>query len=159
MSAFDPANVTPSDPAPALDEDRRTTFAAVADHLIPAAHGMPTAGDVVGPARLRFVLRARPDLLEPLRMALRQELGTDPAARLAMLERDEPDHLGALLLVLVGGYYTDKHVRDLIGYPGQLAKKVPSWRYPDFMAEGLIDPVLARGPIWRDPATGRRASR
>jgi hypothetical protein len=23
--------------------------------------------------------------------------------------------------------------------------------------EGLIDAVLARGPVWRDPATGRRA--
>ena len=32
---------------------------AVADHLIPAAHGMPSAADVVGDARLRFVL-ARP---------------------------------------------------------------------------------------------------
>ena len=58
------------------------TLAAIAGHLIPAAHGMPSAGDVVGEARLRFVLGARPDLAEPLAAALRPELGDDPQARL-----------------------------------------------------------------------------
>ena len=28
---------------------------------------------------------------------------------------------------------------------------------PAYIEEGLIDAVLARGPVWRDPATGRRA--
>ena len=144
-------------PAARLDEDRRATFAAVADHLIPEAHGMPSAGAVVGDARLRFVLGARPDLAEPLPAALRPELGADPAARLAALERDEPDHHAALLLVVVGGYYTDKDVRERLGYPGQEAKTLYSWKFPAYVEEGLIDQVLARGPIWRDPATGRRA--
>ncbi len=65
------------DPIAALDAAARATFAAVAGHLIPAAHGMPSAGDVVGEARLRFVLKARPDLAEPLRAALRPGLGDD----------------------------------------------------------------------------------
>ena len=91
---------------------------------------MPSAGDVVGDARLRFVLNARPDLVEPLRAALRPELGDDPAARLAALERDEPDHHAALLLVVVGGYYTDKDVRERLGYPGQVAKTLYSWKVP-----------------------------
>lgn len=146
-----------ADPLLAFDEDRRATFAIVADHLIPEAHGMPSAGAVVGDARLRFVLNARPDLLEPLREALRPTLGSDSAARLAALERDEPEHHSALLLAVVGGYYTDKDVRERLGYPGQVAKQLYSWKYPEYMEEGLIDKVLARGPIWRDPATGRRA--
>ena len=66
------------------------TLAAVADHLIPAAHGMPSAGDVVSDARLGFVLDARPDLIEPLQTALRRELGDDVPTRLAALEREEP---------------------------------------------------------------------
>jgi hypothetical protein len=143
----------------AFDAGRRATFAAVADHLIPDAHGMPSAGAVVGKARLRFVLGARPDLSEPLRSALRPELGDDPAARLSALERDEPGNHAALLLAVVGGYYTDKSVRERLGYPGQLAKQLYSWKYPEYMEEGLIDQVLARGPIWRDPLTGRRAKR
>ena len=146
-----------ADPLLSLDADRRATFTAIATSLIPAAHGMPSAGDVIGDARLRFVLTARPDLVEPLRAALRPELGSDPAARLSTLERDEPDVRGALLLVVVGAYYTDKDVRDRLGYPGQEAKTLASWKVPPYVEEGLTDQVLARGPIWRDPATGRRA--
>ena len=64
---------------------------------------------------------------------------------------------GALQLVIVAGYYTDKDVRERLGYPGQLAQQVNAWRYPEYLAEGLIDKVLARGPVWRDPTTGRTA--
>ena len=71
-------------------------LAAVADRLIPAADGMPSAGDVVGEERLRFVLNARPDLAEPLRAALRPELGDDPRARLDALAAEDPAALGAL---------------------------------------------------------------
>jgi hypothetical protein len=140
-----------------LDADRRALFAAVADHLIPAAHGMPSAGDVVGEARIRFVLGARPDLAEPLRGSLRPDLGADPAARLAALERDEPDQHAALIQAVVFGYYTDADVRERLGYPGQVAKQLYSWQYPEYLAEGLIDKVIARGPVWKDPATGRLA--
>jgi hypothetical protein len=150
---------TSSDPLLAFDPGRRAAFSAIADHLIPEAHGMPSAGEVVGDVRLRFVLGARPDLVEPLSAALRPDLGDDPAVRLAALERGEPDHHAALLLAVVGGYYTDTSVRDRLGYPGQLAKQLYSWKYPEYMEEGLIDQVLARGPIWRDPSTGRRAER
>jgi hypothetical protein len=145
------------DPLATFDAGARATFASIADVLIPAAHGMPSAGDVVGDDRLRFVLRARPDLLEPLRAALRPEIGDDPQARLDALARDEPANLAALQLAIVGGYYTDGRVRELIGYPGQSAIEVHSWEYPAYLEEGLIDAMLARGPVWRDPATGQKA--
>ena len=143
--------------AATLTDEQRSNLAAVADRLIPAAHGMPSAGAVVNEERLRFVLTARPDLIHPLRAAL----GAGPAdvgARLDMLARDNPQALGALQLVIVAGYYTDKTVRELIGYPGQMALSLRSWELPEYLEEGLIDVVLARGPIWRDPATGQRAS-
>ena len=141
---------------PALDERERALFAAIADHLIPAAGEMPSAADVVDDDRLAFVLRARPDLADPLKAALRDELGEDVARRLARLA-DEPTNLSALQLSIVGGYYTDRRVRDLIGYPGQMALELRSWEYPAYLEEGLIDAVLARGPVWRDPSTGKRA--
>jgi len=145
-----------ADDATTLTDDERATFAAIADHLIPAAHGMPSAADVVNGDRLRFVLRSRPDLGEPLRAALRPELGADVAQRLASLA-DEPTNLSALQLTIVAGYYTEKRVRELIGYPGQEALELRSWELPAYLEEGLIDAVLARGPVWRDPATGQRA--
>ena len=82
---------------------------------------------------------------------------TNPAARLAALERDEPDAHGAVLLVVVGAYYTDKVVRERLHYPGQEAKVLQSWKYPVYLEEGLLDGVQARGAIWRDPTTGRTA--
>jgi hypothetical protein len=140
-----------------LDPVERATLGVIAGRLIPAAHGMPSAAEVLDNARLGFVLNARPDLIEPLRVALRPELGDDAEARLEALGRDDPGALGALQLVVVAGYYTDRRVRELIGYPGQMALEVRSWEYPAYLEEGLIDAVLARGPVWRDPATGQRA--
>jgi hypothetical protein len=140
-----------------LDAGRLVALAQVADQLIPAAHGMPSAGAVVDAGRLAFVLGARPDLRQPLIAALRPELGDDVAARLSALAKDEPDNLAALQLVIVGGYYTDKRVRELIGYNGQEAIEVKSWLLPPYLEEGLIDKVLERGPVWRDPQTGKRA--
>lgn len=147
----------PSDPLAEFDEGRRASFAAVADCLIPAAHGMPSAADVVDDVRLRFVLGARPDLIEPFQAALGGRFGDDPSTCLTALERDEPDHFAALMLVVVGGYYTDKDVRERLGYPGQVAKPVNAWEYPAYLEEGLIDPEKPQRPIWRDPSTGRRA--
>ena len=157
MSALTGSTSPAVDPLDAFDQARRELLAALADRLIPEAHGMPSAGDVIGDARLRFVLTARPDLVEPLRAALRPDLPGEPGARLASLERDEPDLHGALVLAIVGAYYTDKVVRERLGYPGQEAKRIYSWKYPQYMEEGLTDQVVARGPIWRDPSTGRRA--
>jgi hypothetical protein len=144
------------DPIAGLDAGARATLAMVADHLIPAAQDMPSAAVVATDDRLRFVLRARPDLLDPLRAALRPELGADVATRLAALSA-EPPSLAALQLAIVAAYYTDKRVRELIGYPGQVAIELKSWSVPAYLDEGLIDAVLARGPVWRDPRTGRRA--
>lgn len=151
----EPAGAT--DSLSSFDPAERATLLAMADHLIPAAHGMPSAAHVVTDVRLRFVLTARPDLIEPIRVALRAELGDDPRARLDALGRDDPAALGALQLAIVAGYYTDRQVRELIGYPGQEALTVRSWELPAYLEEGLIDAVLARGPLWRDPATGTRA--
>jgi hypothetical protein len=140
-----------------LTSDERALLGRVADHLIPAAHGMPSAADVLTDERLRFVLNARPDLVEPIRAALRAGLEDDPAARVAALAERDPAALGALQLAIVSGYYTDQRVRELIGYPGQIALSIRSWEVPPYIEEGLIDTVLARGPVWRDPSTGSRA--
>ena len=157
MTAGSRPSTAAADPLASLDAVERATLGAIADRLIPAAHGMPSAADVLGDDRLRFVLNARPDLLGPLRGALRPELGGDVGARLDALGRDEPSMLGALQLVIVAGYYTDRRVRELIEYPGQMALELRSWEYPVYLEEGLIDAVLARGSVWRDPATGERA--
>jgi hypothetical protein len=140
-----------------LTDAERAVLARVADHLIPAAHGMPSAAEVLPDDRLRFVFTARPDLVEKVRAALAAGLAEDPAERVTALAERDPAALGALQLAIVAGYYTDKTVRELIDYPGQIALTIRSWEVPPYVEEGLIDRVLGRGAVWRDPATGRRA--
>jgi hypothetical protein len=146
----DPVAISPSTE---LGPQRLATLAAVADHLIPAAHGMPSAATVVTEPQIRFVVRSRPDLLEPLWRALGSELGDDPAARLATLCEHDLDAHSALQLAIVAGYYTDTDVRARLGYHGQVAKPVNALDYPAYLVEGLLDRVIERGPIWRDPGT------
>jgi hypothetical protein len=128
----------------------RDRLRAFADVLIPAAHDMPAASEVgVADGQLDRVLRARPDLLEPLARAL--EL-VDPADHEGSLERLREQDLeahDALLLAVVGGYYIDRDVRRRLGYDGQVPVEVRAEIIPNYVEEGLIEPLLARGPIFR----------
>lgn len=136
---------------PFPDAERQAIFAELADALIPAADGMPSAGAIVDDARVAFVLEARPDLADHLWAALQPSPNDQPRTRLAALERTRPDLLATLQLVVVAGYYSDATVRELIGYPGQTARPVHALDFPPYIAEGLIDQVVNRGPIWRNP--------
>lgn len=131
----------------------RAVLAALADVLIPAAAGMPAAGEVdVAGAGLDTVLRVRPDL-EPALLALARELdGEAPYAALARLERERPEDLATLLTALAGAYYLDREVRRRLGYPGQEALVVDAYSDLEvYIEEGLLNPVLERGPIYRRP--------
>ncbi len=159
MPATPPATQAPAaDSLASLEAAARATLAAVADHLIPAAHGMPSAAEVVTDERLRFVLDARPDLVEPLHHPLRPELGSDPAARLEALGVNDATSLASLQLTIVAAYYSDARVRELIGYPGQLAVPVDGEEPLLHVEPELIENLRARGPVWRDPRTGVRAT-
>jgi hypothetical protein len=137
-----------------LDAREFDALREMADTLIPAAHGMPSAASVIDERRLAFLLDARPDLEAPLRSALRPELAPTTAGRLRALEAD-PEALAALQLAIVAAYYADADVRRRIGYPGQIARPVDPLAFPEYVAEGLLDAVVERGPIWRDPGSGR----
>ena len=55
----------------------------------------------------------------------------------------------ALLMVVAGGYYIDQGVRQRLGYDGQQPVEVRPEIIPNYVEEGLIEPLLARGPIYR----------
>ena len=91
----------------ALDDRERAAFAAVADHLIPAAHGMPSAADVVDDDGCGSCSVPGPTWSSRCGPRSEPDLGDDVAARLDALGRDEPANLAALQLAIVGGYYTE----------------------------------------------------
>ena len=44
-----------------------------------------------------------------------------------------------------------REVRARLGYPGQVGRQIASDEYFRPIDGGLLDPVLKRGPIYRDP--------
>lgn len=144
-------------PTPLTDE-LRDRLRAFADALIPAAHGMPAASEVgVADAQLDKVLRARPDLLEPMVAALAHADPGDLDGSLARMQAATPEGHDALVTAVAGGYYTNRDVRKRLGYDGQQPIEVRPEIIPNYVEEGLIDPVLERGPIYRripDPKDG-----
>ncbi len=136
-----------------LDAAQRDRLRAFADVLIPAAHDMPGAGEVgVADGQLDRVLAVRDDLREPLLRAVARLDPGDHEGVLEQLAREDAEAHDALLLVIVGGYYIDGDVRRRLGYDGQVPTEVRPEIIPNYVEEGLIEPLLARGPVYRDPA-------
>lgn len=137
----------------------RRRLRELADELIPAADGMPAASDVgVADAQLDRVLAARPDLVAPLRAAFARPTG----AAVEWLERlavENPTGYEAVVLAVVGGYYTDRDVRGRLGYRGQEPNPVQPEIIPNYVEEGLLDAVLERGQRYRDVPDERSESR
>ena len=113
----------------------RERLAELADALIPAEGGMPSASEAGAVGELLdAVLAARPDFRAPLE-ALSASSGTvDPAA------------LDTLSAAVVAAYYMNPDVCARIGYAGQRAipfdPDAPD--YPD-----LLESVKARPPVYR----------
>ena len=133
-----------------VPDELRDWLRPLADALIPAEEGMPAAGRLGGAdAQLDLVLAARPDLLRPLRRGYAVTAGMGPADALAALAELDPEAHGALLEAVAGGYYAHPEVRELIGYTGQRAVPVRVADFPEYLAEGLLERVVARGPVYR----------
>jgi hypothetical protein len=136
-------------PAGAVPAELRTWVERVADELIPADGAMPAASTVDTAGRqLDEVMRVRPDLLDGLVRAHRMAGDAHPSGVLDRLSPD-PTAREALLLVVAGGYYSSPLVTGLLGYTGQTPEPVRIDRYPRYVAEDLLDRVVARGPIYR----------
>lgn len=141
----------PTSPAPTADINLGR-LTALADVMLPAAHGMPAVSDIEAvESYLAQVLGWRNDLLQPLVRAVDV---LDPSSftidRLSALHEEDEDAYVALTTAVAACYYLSPVVRELIGYPGQVAKTYDPFAYTEWVAEGLLDPVVDRGPIWRE---------
>ena len=131
-----------------FDQDERALFAGLADVLIPASDGMPSASqaDVAGPW-LDAVLAARPDLANGLRDVLgkaRQRSATDVVAD---FRASDPAAFDVLAEIVPNAYFMNPDVRQAIGYAGQGPLTIDP--RPDYMENGLLESVIRRGPVYR----------
>jgi len=131
-----------------FDAEQRKVLAALADILIPAGEGFPSASEAgVANEGLDYVLNCRPDVADGLKALLEAAHGR-PAAQVVMdLQKNDPAAFGLLTDLVPGAYFLNPNVREKLGYGGQTAKAIDP--HVDYLDDGLLQSVIDRGPIYR----------
>ena len=119
----------------------RERLAELADALIPAEDGMPSASEAGAIGEwLDAVLKARPEFTAPL-----EGLSTSVEPIDALPERD-PAGWGVLTAAVVAAYYMNPDVCARVGYAGQRAIPFDPDK-PDYV--DLLESVKGRGAVYR----------
>jgi choline dehydrogenase-like flavoprotein len=125
-----------------LTEQERRRLSALADVIIPAADPMPAAGSVVATERmLSRICTVRTDLVATAKAIVGRSYEA-PGPMLDALKTSDPGNYRSLLVLVAGAYYSDPVVKELIGYPGQVADPHRPDNYPTYLAEGLLDHLI-----------------
>jgi len=131
-----------------FDPSQRAVLAGLADVLIPAGDGMPSASAAgVAEDGLNQVLAAVPSLGASLADVLARAKGREAAEVVTSLARTDPAAYGILTEVVTAAYFMNPNVRQAVGYTGQ--GPTPLDPRVDYMEDGLLESVIKRGPIYR----------
>src|SRR5262245_7439133 len=137
-----------------FDANERSVLAGLADVLIPAGEGFPSASDAdVAGEGLNQVLSFRPDLAAGLKQLLVSARGRPPAEVVRDLHKVDPAGFDILAELVPGAYFLNAQVRQRLGYHGQGPR--PFDPRPDYLDGDLLQSVIDRGPIYRS-TTGTR---
>ena len=118
----------------------RERLAELADALIPAESGMPSASQAGAVGEwLDAVLAARPDFEAPLAGVAASSFDV------SALPEHDPAGWTALTAAVVAAYYMNPEVCERVGYAGQQAIPLPA--EPDY--EDLLESVRSRAPVYR----------
>lgn len=140
-----------------FDTSERAVLAALADVLIPASAGFPSASQAgVSAEGLDQLLAVRPDLSDGLKKTLTRCQGRDPIEAVAELKASDPAAFSVLAELIPGAYFMNPEVRAALGYQGQGPRPIDP--NPDYLDDGLLQSVIDRGPIYR-PTPGNLRGR
>ena len=138
-----------------LNPTQRAVLAGLADVLIPAGDGMPSASAAgVAEDGLNQVLAAVPSLGASLADVLARAKGREAAEVVTSLARTDPAAYGILTEVVTAAYFMNPNVRQAVGYTGQ--GPTPLDPRVDYMEDGLLESVIKRGPIYRPTPKANR---
>lgn len=146
-----------SEPPGELTPDLLTTLLAVGDLLVPAVDQNPAASAAPGyDLWLRRSIAARAEEFDLLVQTLDGLAPADAGleTRLRALHASGSEEDGRFHLVssiVVGAYLMVPEVKELIGYPGQHRDPARVEEAADELSDGLLDPVISRGPIYVRP--------
>ena len=131
---------------PGWDHERRARYAGLADVLIPAFEDLPSASSAdVATHWIDVALVARPDLHELFFMAL-DEAVAEPGHAVEYLMAKFPAAFAALGNLTAAAYFMNEHVRQLVGYPGQVTRDYVD-EVPLYLE--MLERVVERGSIYR----------
>jgi hypothetical protein len=130
--------------------DWRRRFASFADALIPGGAGLPSASaaDVHG-IWVDRMLACRPDMADTIMTII--QTTNEPKEELKRLQASEPARFEEFASAVANAYFLNPEVRKLFGYPGHAPqrKKAKPGEAEEYLRDGLLDPVIQRGPIYR----------
>ena len=135
-----------------FDPEERALLARLADVLIPAGQGFPSASEA-GVARegLDQVVSLRPDLAAGLKQLAAMARNRDPFELIACIAETDTSLFGVLTDFVPGAYFLNEQVRVCLKYAGQTPRPVNP--QPDH--DDLLQPVLNRGPVYRPTPRNR----
>jgi hypothetical protein len=140
-----------------FDADQRAALAALADVLIPAGDGFPSASEAgVASEGLDQVISFQPGIEAGLMNVLEQSKTRPPVEAVVELQKNHPAAFGVLAEFVAGAYFLNPVVRARLGYAGQ--GPVPISPHPDYLDDGLLQSVLSRGPVYRPTPGTKRGS-
>lgn len=128
---------------------RDEIFLALADFLIPMHKRMPKFSDVCSFADVETALDFRGDLKDAFGDALQTELPAGPEAHLEEINRNSPAAFSAVTTIAIATYYMNPKVRELIGYPGQENVQYDPKATQEYITDGSLGNVIARGRKYR----------
>src|SRR6059036_3809205 len=139
-----------------FDANQRAAFAALADVLIPAGDGFPSASQAgVAAEGLDQVISFQPGIEAGLMNVLEKAKARPPAEVVADLQKNDPAVFGVLAEFVTGAYFLNLLVRARLGYTGQVPHPIDP--HADYLDDGLLQSVVGRGPVYRPtPGTERR---
>jgi hypothetical protein len=133
------------------------TLRVIADVLVPASGDNPPAtAEPDLDAWLRRAVDARADAFDAITAVLAQLDGAAPDVTdqaLRKLHAEQPLTFQALSAVIAGAWLLTPAVRERIGYPGQRRDPARFEEAADQLSDGILAPVIARGPIYTSDRT------
>lgn len=140
-----------------LTEAEMSTLRAIANVLIAAEGDNPAAtAEPDFDACLRRAVDARADAFDAITGVLARLDGAGPDVidqALRALHAEQLAPFQALSAVVAGAWLLTPTVRARIGYPGQRRDPARFEEAVDQLSDGILDPVMARGPIYTPDGT------
>lgn len=131
-----------------IEEEERKILAALADVLIPAGDGFPSASQAgVANEHLDSVLQFRPDLKDGLRNILVNAAGRNPHEFMDEIKTRDEASYEILTELVPGAYFLNEQVRARLSYDGQSPRPIDP--RADYLDDDLLQSVIDRGPVFR----------